>query len=120
MEDERDEGTVVRVDPELQSLIPGYLENRRKDVAAISEATRQGDYETVQRLGHSMKGSGGGYGFAAITDSMKGSGGGYGFAAITEIGRSLEQAAKDRNAEAIQEYSSKLGTYLERVEVSYE
>jgi HPt (histidine-containing phosphotransfer) domain-containing protein len=104
MADERDEGTVVRIDPELQSLIPGYLENRRKDVAAISEAVEQGDYETVQRLGHSMKGSGGGYGFAAIT----------------EMGRSLEQAAKERNSEVIQRCSSELRTYLERVEVAYE
>jgi len=94
----------VRVDADLQELIPGYLENRHTDVKAMLEALEQGDYETIRVLGHSMKGSGGGYGFDAIT----------------EIGSALERAAKAGDAEAIRQGVGTLQTYLQHVQVVYE
>ena len=98
------EKIVVQVDPELEELIPGYLENRHRDVQSISETLARGDYETIRVLAHSMKGSGGGYGFDAITD----------------IGQSMEQAAKDRNEEEIRKWVDELLSYLDRVEVVYD
>jgi HPt (histidine-containing phosphotransfer) domain-containing protein len=99
-----EEKIMVHIDPELKDLIPEYLENRYKDIESITAALEQKDYGTVQTLGHSMKGSGGGYGFEGIT----------------EIGRALEQAAKCQNSEEIRKLTSELGTYLECVEVIYE
>jgi len=61
----------IRVDAEIAALVPGFLENRRKDVTLVLQAVDQGDFETARVLGHSMKGSGGGYGFDAITDILK-------------------------------------------------
>ena len=98
------EPITVHIDPELADLIPGFLENRRKDVTVMLGALQQGDYKTVRVLGHSMKGAGGGYGFDAITD----------------IGAALEQAAKDNNAEAIRKWVGELSAYLDRVEVVYD
>jgi len=95
---------IVRVDPEIADLIPGFLENRQKDIKTMLEALDVGDYETIRVLGHTMKGSGGGYGFDAITD----------------IGLSLEQAAKGKNSEEIQRWVEELSNYLEKVEVVYE
>jgi HPt (histidine-containing phosphotransfer) domain-containing protein len=95
---------IVHVDPEIADLIPGFLENRRKDIKAMDEALRQGDFEAIQILGHSMKGAGGSYGFDAVTD----------------IGKSLEQAAKDKDAEGIQRSVQELSIYLDQVEVVYE
>ena len=100
----RRERFVAHVDAELQGLIPGYLENRRRDIQSLREALEQGDYETARLLGHRMKGTGGGYGFHAITD----------------IGRSLEQAADTRDPARIRALVDELSTYLERVEVVYE
>jgi len=60
--------------------------------------------ETILKLGHSMRGAGGGYGFDAITD----------------IGRSLENAAKEKDSEEIRKWISELQNYLQRVEVLYE
>lgn len=51
---------------------------------------------------------------------MKGSGRGYGFETITDIGRALEQAAKDKNSEEIKRRLSELKIFLERVEIVYE
>ena len=98
------EKIVVYVDEDIEDLVPGFLENRHGDVDAMNCALNDGDYDTVRVLGHSMKGSGGGYGFNGITD----------------IGMSLEEAAKEENAEAIKKWISELTDYLERVEVRYE
>ena len=92
---------IVHVDPELEDLIPGFLENRRNDIKSMLEALEQGDFETIRVLGHSMKGSGWGYGFDAIT----------------EMGGFLEQAAKKRDADEVRKWVGELVTYLERVEV---
>ena len=100
----KDEKISVRVDPELQALIPNYLENRHKDIQTMRQALEQGDYETIRVQGHSMKGSGGGYGFDAITD----------------VGQSVENAAKNRNVEEIKKGLEALSDYLDRLEVIYE
>ena len=55
---------IARVDPEIADLIPGYLINREQDIVAIYDALNKKDLPTVRILVHSMKGSGGGYGFA--------------------------------------------------------
>lgn len=91
----------IHVDPDLADLIPGFLDNRRKDITVMQEALERGDFETVRILGHSMKGAGGGYGFDAIT----------------EIGATLEQAARGRNPDGIRKGLSALASYLARVEV---
>ena len=98
------ERIIVHVDEEIEDLIPGFLDNRRKDVNALKEALARNDYETVRTLGHAMKGAGGGYGFDTITD----------------IGSSLENAAKKNNTEGIRRRIDELADYLERVEVVHE
>lgn len=98
------EKIVVQVDADLEDLIPGYLQNRRQDVGAILQALGNQDFETIRILGHTMKGTGGGYGFDAIT----------------EMGRALETAAKDKNAQAIQQGTASLLDYLQAVEVVFQ
>ncbi len=101
---QKGEKNIVVVDPDLEELIPGYLDKRIRDVQSILEAWECADFETIRLLAHSMRGSGGGYGFDAITD----------------IGRSMELAAKDGNREEIRKWAQELQVYLERVEVVYE
>ena len=91
----------IHVDPDLADLIPGFLDKRRTDTAVILAALDRSEFETVRILGHSMKGSGGGYGFDAIS----------------EIGAALEQAAKRNNTDEIRQQVSDLCSYLDRVEV---
>jgi len=50
----------IRVDPVLQELIPGYLENRGKDLLVYQQSLENENFDTIGILGHSMKGSGGG------------------------------------------------------------
>jgi HPt (histidine-containing phosphotransfer) domain-containing protein len=99
----QEEKVIVHVDPEIADLIPGFLENRRKDAQTMGAALTEGDFETIRILGHSMKGAGGSYGFDAITG----------------IGKSLEQAAEDRDAERIEQSLQELSVYLDRLAVVY-
>jgi CheY-like chemotaxis protein/HPt (histidine-containing phosphotransfer) domain-containing protein len=91
----------VRVDASVADLVPGFLENRRRDVGTITEAVARGDFENVRILGHNMKGSGSGYGFDRIT----------------EIGASLEEAARREGAGEIRAQCAELVHYLDHVDV---
>ena len=94
----------VTIDPDLEPLIPGFLENRQKDVQALTEALNSQAYDTVRSIGHSLKGVGGGYGFAEIS----------------EIGAGLEAAAKSQDPADIQAKIDSLQEYLANVEVVYQ
>lgn len=90
---------VARMDPEIAEIVPIFLEQMFQDLASLKEAVDRGDYGTIRILGHSMNGSGGGFGFDVITD----------------LGWSLEQAAVEQNPQKIRQLSGELASYLERV-----
>ncbi|PKN19642.1 MAG: Hpt domain-containing protein [Deltaproteobacteria bacterium HGW-Deltaproteobacteria-6] len=102
--DSLNEKFTVIVDEDLRDLIPGYLENRRKDMTEIISALDQGEFEVIRSLAHKIKGSGGGYGFDGIT----------------EIGRACEDAAKRLDAQEVREQVERLQVYLDNVEVIFE
>jgi HPt (histidine-containing phosphotransfer) domain-containing protein len=93
----------VHLDPGLEEIVPGFLENRRRDVQALETALERNDFNTVSVLGHRMKGDGGGYGFDAIST----------------IGEGMEQAAARQDREAIRRHLTKLDNFLARIVVVY-
>ena len=95
---------IVKVDPDLEDLIPIYIETKRKDILNLREALESGDYEKIRLLGHSMKGSGGGYGLDEIS----------------RIGRSIEEAVKEKEDDVIKAQVNNLESYIENLEVIYE
>jgi HPt (histidine-containing phosphotransfer) domain-containing protein len=88
----------------ISDLVPEYLERRDADALVLSDALSCGDMERVRTLGHSMKGSGGGYGFDGIT----------------EIGSRLEDAGMRSDAAAARTAIEDLVAYLRNVEVDDE
>ena len=92
---------VVYVDADIMELIPVFLENQQEELDALVEACGQNDYETIQVLGHNIKGCGGAIGFDAITD----------------IASSLEQSAKEQDSEQVRKLVGDLSSYLDRLEV---
>lgn len=97
------EKIIVCVDCDLKDIIPRFLEIRQENINNILKSLESEDYEPLFRIGHSMKGSGKGYGFDYIT----------------EIGRSIEDAAKMKNPKAIRDCVKKLSIYLENIEIVY-
>jgi CheY-like chemotaxis protein len=98
---EPDEYRVVLDDPDTAPLVPDFLRNRRDDVEAIRSLLEAADFGRVQSLGHRMKGTGKSYGFATIS----------------RIGASIEQAAHQNDAAAIEQLVNDLAAYLDRVKV---
>jgi HPt (histidine-containing phosphotransfer) domain-containing protein len=94
---------IVSIDPDLEDLVPGFLENRRKDAAALAQAVQGRDVKTVRLLGHRMKGDGGGYGFQEIS----------------QIGEALEQAAINEDWKLISQKTEALAAFLAQVDVVY-
>jgi signal transduction histidine kinase/DNA-binding response OmpR family regulator len=103
-EKEQVEKIVAHVNKDLEELIPKYLKERQNDINRIHEAIKEQDYEAIRSLGHTLKGSGGGYGFDQIT----------------EIGIHLEDSASESNREDIEKYANELSHYIENVDIIYE
>jgi len=99
-----DEAVIVYVDPDLEELIPGFMDNRRSDIKMIGELLADEEFDEIKRVGHSMKGSGGGYGFNEIT----------------QIGKVIEEAAQVHDYSAIQRMNRYLTKYLEKVQIVWQ
>ncbi len=95
---------IAHIDPDLRDLIPGYLQNRQKDIKAINEALKTSDFGKIRVLGHSMGGTGGGYGFMPIS----------------KIGETSEEAARIKNPDQIKDGLNKLSDFLKRVTLVYD
>jgi PAS domain S-box-containing protein len=80
--------------------IPAYLRNCKQNVIVMLDALDRVDFETVTSLGHQMMGSGGMFGFQAITD----------------IGRSIELAAERADTDASRKWVGALSIYLDGIE----
>jgi HPt (histidine-containing phosphotransfer) domain-containing protein len=98
------EKIIAHVDPDLRDLIPGYLKNRQKDIATIKKALEASDFAKIRVLGHSMRGSGGGYGFMLIS----------------KIGEGFEKAAKENDPDQIKNLLAELSDFLQRVTLVYD
>jgi len=96
-----DKKIIVKVPGYAAGLVPNFLENRQKDIKQINESLEKGDFETIERLGHSMKGSG----------SI------YGFDGISELGKIIEESAKNKDSEEIKKKLAEIKEYLDRVEI---
>ncbi|HEX7109067.1 MAG TPA: PAS domain S-box protein [Aestuariivirga sp.] len=84
----------------ITDRIPAYLQNCRQSVIDIEDALDRVDFETVTILGHNMSGSGGMFGFQAITD----------------IGAALQQAGESADTDASRKCVGELSSYLDSVE----
>ncbi len=91
---------VVAIDPDIQDLVPKFLDNQRNNAKGIPNLVSNGDFDSIRRLGHNMKGTGKGYGFGVIS----------------AYGASLEQAASRRAAEEVERLGKELADYLSLVE----
>jgi CheY-like chemotaxis protein/HPt (histidine-containing phosphotransfer) domain-containing protein len=92
---------LISVDPDLEPLIPDFLQSIRSETRHLIELLHEGNYADIQRIGHSLKGVGGGYGFQRIT----------------EIGAQIEQAARSSRHDGIELGIADLRDYLARVQI---
>ncbi|MEQ1774759.1 MAG: Hpt domain-containing protein [Burkholderiales bacterium] len=93
----------AEVSKDLESLIPRYLDRRHKEIEIFRAHLAAGEFEALRIGGHSLKGSGGGYGFPDLT----------------RIGATIETAAKAGDAPVIEAALTEYADYMQRVEVTF-
>ena len=84
----------------LAEQTPAYMQNCRENIILMHEALDRADFEVVVILGHNLRGSGGGFGFQAITD----------------IGAGLERAAEGADIDMSRKLVGELSRYLDEVQ----
>ena len=94
---------IVEVDPDLSDLVPGYLADRRSDLGQMRAAVGSQDTDRLRRMGHSLKGTGGAYGFDQLT----------------ELGAELEAAGRLGDLDGASTAIDRIDDYLRRVRVRY-
>lgn len=100
-----EKGKVVEIiDADLEPLIPKFMDNTQRELGEMRAALADGDFLTVQRLGHNAKGAGFGYGFEHMG----------------ELGKSIELAAREQDREGCGKLMDDLDVYLKFLEIRYE
>lgn len=94
----------VKVDKDLEDLIPTFMSNRRKELDTLRVALAAADFEQLRQLGHRMRGVGNSYGFDDVSD----------------IGKLIEEGARSGDKAALEKHIAQYGDYLSRVEIAYE
>lgn len=89
-------GILTDVHEELYSELPRFFENYEEDLGKLKQNLDDRDAEAIESTVHRIKGSSGSWGFHAIQE-----------AAIE-----LEEAAKDRNWDAIESRMSTLEDHI--------
>lgn len=95
---------VVRLDPMVADLLPGFMENCVRSASALRRAAEESEWAAAGMIGHTLHGAGGGYGLDEVS----------------HIGRETEIAAQRRDAPALRRLGDRLADYLARVRPVFE
>lgn len=90
---------VVRVDSDLEDLVPPYLASQKVEVERLTSLAAEGRFAEVEASAHRTKGSGAAYGFEALTS----------------LAAELEQAAMAKDGKRVAVRLADIGAHLERV-----
>ena len=93
----------VRPDPDLQDLIPAFLENRRHELTEILKAAAQRDYGLIGRMAHTWKG---------ICRP-------YGFIHLESLSRQLEKAGEAHDQADVDQVLARIRDHLDKVRIIY-
>ena len=91
----------VRVSGELRNLVGRFLVHAGDELAQLRAAAARRDHDELRRIGHMLKGAGGGYGLDAIT----------------RLGAEIERGAA--HGQDVGRLVDALGDYLQSVEVTF-
>lgn len=58
---------LLKVDPIVAPLVPDYVKNREKDLQRLTDALAAGDFATLRKVGHNIRGSAGAYGLPPLS-----------------------------------------------------
>jgi hypothetical protein len=91
----------LQVEPGLKELIPGFLENRRRDLERMRHALHSGDLAAIRDVGQNIRC------FSRV----------YGFDELTALGEEIRCAADECSTLRIMHLQGQLADYLSRVDI---
>lgn len=94
---------IEEVGQDMADILPDYLNNRKIEVVKLSEALSKADFKTLQFVGHKLAGSAGSYGLLSLT----------------EIGKRLEEFAREQDKVNVTLALTDYKTYLRHLQVTY-
>lgn len=56
----------VEIDEDLKDIVPGFLSNRQKDIVSLTDFYNDKNCSEIEKIGHKVSGSSGGYGFQEL------------------------------------------------------
>jgi len=59
---------IVKVDKDLEALVQRFLARKRDDLQRAREALAGGEFDTIRRIGHDLKGAGEAFGFPELSN----------------------------------------------------
>ncbi|MEN8906431.1 MAG: Hpt domain-containing protein [Clostridiales bacterium] len=86
-----------------KDIVPRYIENRIDDIKKLKELLSEKNFKAISSLVHSIKGSGGMYGFDTISF----------------IAKNIEDESRDQNKEEILQYIEVFEKYIKELEIQY-
>lgn len=93
----------VEIDADLQDLIPQFIENRKKDIEALSILIENQDLVAIAQMAHKIKGAAAGYGFLDLS----------------EMAAQMELAAKKNDPFPLPELWRKMKVHFQNIEIHY-
>jgi len=94
---------VIEVDSELEEIVPNFLKNREKDLLELKQLLENNDIEGIEKIGHKVAGSSGGYGFHELG----------------VISKEIELTAIAKEFEPLKPLIEKFENYVLNLEVKY-
>ncbi|WP_027720294.1 Hpt domain-containing protein [Maridesulfovibrio zosterae] len=94
---------VIKVDEDLEEIMPRYLEIRQKELIELEEAVQAENFEQIRMLAHKLKGTGSAYGFDELT----------------RLGTLIEDKATDKDISNVPEFTSEIRFFLSNLEIEY-
>jgi hypothetical protein len=91
----------LNVEPALRELMPGFLENRRRDLERLRQALHAGDLGAIRDVGQNIRC------FSRV----------YGVEDLTVLGEEIRCAAEENSTVRIVHLQGRLADYLSRVEL---
>jgi HPt (histidine-containing phosphotransfer) domain-containing protein len=89
---------------DFEELVPGFVENRHRELEELRDALAAGRYEQLGHIGHRMRGIGTSYGFDRVS----------------ALGGELEERAAASDREGLAALIAGYADYLARLKVVYE
>lgn len=95
---------MIRIDKDLEEIMPMFLDNRRKDLIQLSEALSIKDFKIIETIAHKLAGNAGSYGLSHLS----------------ELGTKLEVAAMQQKEDDMINLITEYQQFMNTLQITFE